>query len=233
MRIRAICPAGVRLEGPIDSVTVDTSTGQQTILDGHSAFIGLFSRSCVRVVTLRRRRHRLDGRRSAGRRQRSSTSPASSSTRLSHVIREPDRPGPERERRPLQLSPARYLQAALKTADTMAGDLASARGPVRSASHRVLALRERGSAPMGALGPRPPRIVGSVEREGSLGPLGRSRALGIQVRRPSLTRSQLWIPSAGVPPPPLQEVAARFEGPQCVPQWRPERPTTTAPKPIC
>lgn len=50
MRIRAISPSGVRLEGPIDSLTVDTSTGQQTILDGHSAFIGLFSRSCVRVV---------------------------------------------------------------------------------------------------------------------------------------------------------------------------------------
>ncbi|GAA3798033.1 hypothetical protein [Cellulomonas soli] len=50
MQIRAISPAGVRLEGPIESLTVDTSTGQQTILDGHSAFIGLFSRSCVRVV---------------------------------------------------------------------------------------------------------------------------------------------------------------------------------------
>lgn len=50
MRIRAISPAGVRLEGEIDSLTVDTSTGQQTILEGHSAFIGLFARSCVRVV---------------------------------------------------------------------------------------------------------------------------------------------------------------------------------------
>ena len=50
MRIRAISPAGVRLEGPIDSLTVDTSTGQQTILEGHSAFIGLFARSSVRVV---------------------------------------------------------------------------------------------------------------------------------------------------------------------------------------
>ena len=50
MRIRAISPAGVRLEGPIDSLTVDTSTGQQTILEGHSAFIGLFERSAVRVV---------------------------------------------------------------------------------------------------------------------------------------------------------------------------------------
>ncbi|WP_449386526.1 hypothetical protein [Cellulomonas soli] len=50
MRIRAISPAGVRLEDVIDSLTVDTSTGQQTILDGHSAFIGLFTRSCVRVV---------------------------------------------------------------------------------------------------------------------------------------------------------------------------------------
>lgn len=50
MRIRAISPAGVRLECPIDSLTVDTSTGQQTILEGHSAFIGLFARSSVRVV---------------------------------------------------------------------------------------------------------------------------------------------------------------------------------------
>jgi len=50
MRIRAISPAGVRLEGPIESLTVDTSTGQQTILEGHSAFIGLFERSSVRVV---------------------------------------------------------------------------------------------------------------------------------------------------------------------------------------
>ncbi|NTW42586.1 MAG: hypothetical protein HGA44_22395, partial [Cellulomonadaceae bacterium] len=50
MRIRAISPAGVRLEGPIESLTVDTSTGQQTILEGHSAFIGLFARSSVRVV---------------------------------------------------------------------------------------------------------------------------------------------------------------------------------------
>ncbi|WP_407344341.1 hypothetical protein [Pengzhenrongella phosphoraccumulans] len=50
MRIRAISPAGVRLEGPIESVTVDTSTGQQTILEGHSAFIGLFALSSVRVV---------------------------------------------------------------------------------------------------------------------------------------------------------------------------------------
>jgi F0F1-type ATP synthase epsilon subunit len=50
MKIRAISPAGVRLEGVIDSLTVETSTGQQTILEGHSAFIGLFVRSCVRVV---------------------------------------------------------------------------------------------------------------------------------------------------------------------------------------
>lgn len=50
MRIRAVCPTGVHLEEEIDSVTVDTSTGQQTILEGHSAFIGLFVRSNVRVV---------------------------------------------------------------------------------------------------------------------------------------------------------------------------------------
>lgn len=50
MRLRAISPVEVRLEGVIDSLTVETSTGQQTILEGHSTFIGLFVRSCVRVV---------------------------------------------------------------------------------------------------------------------------------------------------------------------------------------